>query len=57
MVFVRLLDCAINQARFVDVHKRHFDVSTLDQAYREHWVRANLRIVFYGICVSDESSA
>jgi len=52
-----LLDRTLNQARFTDAHKRHFDVSTLEEEYRGHWVRANLRIVFHGICASDESSA
>ena len=52
-----LLDRVLNQARFTEAHKRYFDVSTLDGNYREHWLRATLRIVFHGICESDDPSA
>ena len=45
-----LLDRVFNQARFTDSHKLYFDVSTLEETYRTHWIRATLDIVLYGIC-------
>jgi AcrR family transcriptional regulator len=52
-----LVDRLLNQARFVHAHERFFGSSTLDPEYREHWVRATLRIVFDGINARDEPAA
>lgn len=45
-----LVDRVFNQALFVDAHTMFFKVSTLDEVYREKWLRGTLRIVFNGIC-------
>ena len=45
-----LLDRVSNQARFTDAHAMFFGVSTLDEAYRKHWVQSTLQIVLRGIC-------
>jgi len=45
-----LLDRVSNQARFTDAHATFFGVSTLDEAYRKHWVQSTLQIVLHGIC-------
>ena len=44
-----LLDRVANQARFSEASKVFFDVTTLDEEYRRHWVRSTLHIVFRGI--------
>jgi AcrR family transcriptional regulator len=44
-----LLDRVANQARFSEASKVFFEVTTLDEEYRRHWIRATLRIVFHGI--------
>ncbi len=44
-----LLDRVANQARFSEASRVFFDVTTLDEEYRRHWVRATLHIVFRGI--------
>lgn len=48
-----LLDRVANQARFSEASKVFFDVTTLDEEYRRHWVRATLHIVFRGIRSSE----
>ena len=52
-----LLDRVANQARFTDAHKTFFDVSTLDETYRKHWIQSTLRIVLQGICGSASPAA
>jgi AcrR family transcriptional regulator len=45
-----LLDRVSTPARFTDAPARFFGVSTLDDAYRKHWVQSTLEIVLHGIC-------
>lgn len=52
-----LLDRVLNQARFTEAHRTYFDVSTLDEAYRKHWIQSTLDIVLHGICGSDSPAA
>lgn len=47
-----LLDRVLNQARFTGAHKAYFNVSTLDETYRKHWIQSTLGIVLHGICGS-----
>ncbi len=49
-----LMDRLVNQARFAHAHEMFFNTSTLDPAYRKHWVRATMQIVFDGINARDE---
>ena len=52
-----LIDRVLNQARFSKAHTRFFGVSTQDETYREHWLRATLRIVLGGIHAPDGPAA
>ena len=45
-----LLDRVLNQARFTEAHKIYFNVSTLEETYRKHWIQSTLGIVLHGIC-------
>ena len=52
-----LLDRVMNQARFTEAHKIYFNVSTLEETYRKHWIRSTLAIVLHGICGSGRPTA
>ena len=52
-----LLDRVANQARFMEASKAFFGVSTLDETYRRHWIKATLRVVLHGICGPTEPAA
>lgn len=52
-----LLDRVVNQARFTEAHKTYFDVSTLDDTYRKHWIQSTLDIVLHGICGAGSPAA
>ncbi len=52
-----LLDRVLNQARFTEAHKIYFNVSTLEETYRKHWIQQTLAIVLHGICGSGQPTA